>query len=238
MATYTTAQLQAIAVQDANKYGVPPQLFLDQITQESGWNPSIKNANSSATGLGQFLTATAQQYGLTDPTDPVASLDAAAHYDADLYAKSGNWNTALTSYSGGNYDANALYAKYGNMDTVTVNPSGTVTGAGNTGADMPATDPTTGLPIDIWHMGTEATNGTSTGANNPLGAAATNPAMQAGAAASQAASALAGSWSTFIQEWGLRVLFVLLGIIIVGAGLFWLAHGAGAKLEGLQSKPA
>lgn len=87
-----------IAIQAANTYGVPPQLFLWQIGQESGWNPSITSDQGAHLGLGQFDINTAAAFGLYDRTNPNASLDAAAKYDAQLYARYGNWTDALTHY--------------------------------------------------------------------------------------------------------------------------------------------
>ena len=90
--------LQAYAVQAAQNYGVPTNLFLWQIGQESGWNATATNPNSSATGIAQFTSGTAQAFGI-NPLDPYQSLDAAAQYDAQLAAANGgNWIQALTSY--------------------------------------------------------------------------------------------------------------------------------------------
>lgn len=85
------------AIQAAQKYGVPQNLFLWQIGQESGWDPTAKNPGSTATGLGQFIRSTAKAFGI-DPTNPYQSLDAAAKYDAQLYNQTGNWNSAMQAY--------------------------------------------------------------------------------------------------------------------------------------------
>lgn len=88
---------QDAAIAAANKYGVPQNMFLWQIGQESGWDPNAKNPTTTATGLGQFVKGTAQQFGI-DPLDPLASLDAAAKYDAMLYKQTGSWQGALEKY--------------------------------------------------------------------------------------------------------------------------------------------
>lgn len=93
----TVADYQNYAVQQANQYGIPPQLFLWQIGQESGWNPNARSSTSSATGLGQFINSTAKQFGI-NPLDPYQSLQAAAQYDAQLYQQTGSWQGALTKY--------------------------------------------------------------------------------------------------------------------------------------------
>lgn len=73
-------QLQQAAAQIAAEYGIPVPDFFRLIEIESGWNPNAKNANSSASGLGQFTTGTAKQYGLTNPFDPIQNLIATARY--------------------------------------------------------------------------------------------------------------------------------------------------------------
>jgi hypothetical protein len=66
-----------------NEFGLPPGYLAKTAQVESGNNPNARNPNSSATGLFQFVKATGQQYGLTNPLDPVASTDAAARLAAD-----------------------------------------------------------------------------------------------------------------------------------------------------------
>lgn len=92
------------AINAANTYGVPAQLFVQQIGQESSFNPNAYNSASGATGIAQFLPSTAADFGI-NPMDPTQSLNAAAQYDAQLYNKTGSWDAALQSYSGGSYGA-------------------------------------------------------------------------------------------------------------------------------------
>ena len=70
----------------AQQYGIDPSIFVAQIGQESGFNPNARNGK--AVGIGQFMPGTAAQFGI-DPTDPYASLRAAAQYDSQLLAKNG-----------------------------------------------------------------------------------------------------------------------------------------------------
>jgi len=90
-------QFQDAAIAAANKYGVPQNMFLWQIAQESNWDPNAKNPNSTATGIAQFTAGTAKDFNL-NPLDPFASLDAAAKYDAMLYKQTGTWQGALEKY--------------------------------------------------------------------------------------------------------------------------------------------
>lgn len=106
-----TDDLKAYAAGVATKYGVPVNLFLAQITQESGWNPTLANPASSAYGIAQVLTGTAADPGygvapLLDRSDPRASLDFAAAYDAALYnhpksAARGSWSAVMDAYGTG-----------------------------------------------------------------------------------------------------------------------------------------
>src|SRR5262252_6269923 len=92
--------LQDYARQVANKYGIDPDIFVRQIQQESGFNPSAKSP-AGATGIAQFMPGTAAGVGL-DPTDPYASLVAAAKMDAQNLAKyGGDWAKALAAYNAG-----------------------------------------------------------------------------------------------------------------------------------------
>jgi murein DD-endopeptidase MepM/ murein hydrolase activator NlpD len=81
---------RAIAKQKAEKYGLLPEVFLRQITQESGFNPNVKSP-AGAIGIAQIMPGTASDWGV-NPNDPVASLDAAARNMAD-YIKTYGGNT-------------------------------------------------------------------------------------------------------------------------------------------------
>lgn len=90
-------QYSSVAIDAANKYGIPQDMFLWQIGQESSWNPNAQNGN--ATGIAQFMPATAQSLGI-DPTNPTASLFGAAQYDAKLFSTTagGDWSKVLAQY--------------------------------------------------------------------------------------------------------------------------------------------
>lgn len=58
--------------------------YYEKLAQiESGGDPNAKNPKSSAKGLFQFTSATAEQYGLDDPTDPVKAREAVEKFTAD-----------------------------------------------------------------------------------------------------------------------------------------------------------
>lgn len=96
-----------LAIQDAQHFGVPPQLFLDQINQESGFNPNATNGN--AAGIAQFMPATAISMGVADRYDASQALYGAAAYDKQLYDQTGSWQTVVQRYGtvGGGGPVNA-----------------------------------------------------------------------------------------------------------------------------------
>ena len=135
------ADYQSYAVQQANQYGIPPALFLWQIGQESGWNPNARSPTSTATGLGQFVKSTAQQFGI-NPLDPYQSLQAAAQYDAQLYQQTGSWQGALTKYGTlANAPASVMQSFQNVMNGIstgsTMNP---VSGGGQTTGQLVTSD--------------------------------------------------------------------------------------------------
>lgn len=95
MADWSSSPWYNTAVNAANAFGVPANLFVAQIGQESSFNPSAQNGN--ATGIAQFMPGTAAQYGV-NASDPTSSLYGAAKYDAALYSQYGSWQQALAKY--------------------------------------------------------------------------------------------------------------------------------------------
>lgn len=102
-AAYSRQQLQHAAAADAQKYGVGPW-FVNQINQESGFNPEARSG-AGAEGIAQFMPGTAKSVGLSDPYNPIASLDAAARFDAKLLKEYGTPQRALSAYNSGRPDA-------------------------------------------------------------------------------------------------------------------------------------
>jgi soluble lytic murein transglycosylase-like protein len=102
--------LRAYARQAALRAGIDPDIFERQIQQESGFSPTAKSP-AGAQGIAQFMPDTAAGLKL-DPSDPYASLDAAAQLDAQNLARyGGDYAKALAAYNagGGNVD------KYGGV---------------------------------------------------------------------------------------------------------------------------
>jgi soluble lytic murein transglycosylase-like protein len=89
----------AVAKAAAQKYGVPEDLFLRLVQQESGWNPNAVSPKG-ATGLAQLMPATARALGV-DIDDPRENLDGGARYLRAMYDKFGSWRLALAAYNAG-----------------------------------------------------------------------------------------------------------------------------------------
>lgn len=83
----------------ARKHGVPEDLFLRLVQQESGWNPGAVS-HKGATGLAQLMPGTAAKLGV-DIDDPEENLDGGARYLRMMYDKFGNWRLALAAYNAG-----------------------------------------------------------------------------------------------------------------------------------------
>jgi soluble lytic murein transglycosylase-like protein len=89
----------ALARAAAQRHGVPEDLFLRLVQQESGWNPQAVS-HKGAIGLAQLMPGTAQLLGV-DPTDPVQNLDGGARYLRRQYEAFGTWPLALAAYNAG-----------------------------------------------------------------------------------------------------------------------------------------
>lgn len=83
----------------ARQHGVPEDLFLRLVQQESNWNPNAKS-HKGALGLAQLMPATARTLGV-DPNKPKQNLEGGARYLAKQYRKFGSWKLALAAYNAG-----------------------------------------------------------------------------------------------------------------------------------------
>lgn len=97
------------AVAAARKHGVPEDLFLRLVQQESGWNPNARS-HKGARGLAQLMPATAARLGV-NPDDPVQNLEGGARYLRMMYNTFGSWRLALAAYNAGP----AAVQKYGGI---------------------------------------------------------------------------------------------------------------------------
>jgi soluble lytic murein transglycosylase-like protein len=95
---YTGPYLQ-VARDAARRYGVPEDLFLRLVQQESGWNTGALSPKG-AIGLAQLMPGTAARLGV-DASDPTENLDGGARYLRQQYDTFGTWQLALAAYNAG-----------------------------------------------------------------------------------------------------------------------------------------
>lgn len=89
----------AVAKAAARKHGVPEDLFLRLVQQESAWNPHAVS-HKGATGLAQLMPGTAQILRV-DIDNPHQNLEGGARYLRMMYEKFGSWRLALAAYNAG-----------------------------------------------------------------------------------------------------------------------------------------
>ena len=83
----------------AQKHGVPEDLFLRLVQQESGFNQGAVSPKG-AIGLAQLMPTTAAHLGV-DPNDAKQNLEGGARYLKMQYDKFGDWKLALAAYNAG-----------------------------------------------------------------------------------------------------------------------------------------
>ncbi|WP_380176282.1 NlpC/P60 family protein [Kineococcus sp. DHX-1] len=98
-ATSRSAPYESAFTAAEQKYGLPSGLLRAVAKQESGFDPTARS-HAGATGLMQFMPATARSLGI-DPTDPFASIDAAGKYLSGHLKTFGSVSLALAAYNAG-----------------------------------------------------------------------------------------------------------------------------------------
>jgi len=84
----------------AAQYGIPPDLFISLIQQESNFDPSAVSAKG-AMGLTQLMPGTAKDMGV-DPSTLMGQLEGGAKYlNYTMGLHPGNINLALAAYNAG-----------------------------------------------------------------------------------------------------------------------------------------
>ena len=84
----------------ASRWNVSAALLAAQLMAESGFNPFAVSP-AGASGIAQFMPATAAAYGLSDPFDAPAAIAAQAHLMSDLLRQFGRVELALAAYNAG-----------------------------------------------------------------------------------------------------------------------------------------
>ncbi len=88
-----------IAKSAARRHGVPEELFLRLVRQESGWNPEALS-HKGAIGLAQLMPGTARLLRV-NPHDPSQNLEGGARYLSEQFRRFGSWRLALAAYNAG-----------------------------------------------------------------------------------------------------------------------------------------
>jgi soluble lytic murein transglycosylase-like protein len=97
----TAGRLEALVGRASHTYRVSPELVSAVITAESHGDPAAVS-RAGAAGLMQLMPATSAQYGVLNPFDPAANVDAGTHYLADLLRRyHGDLRLALAAYNAG-----------------------------------------------------------------------------------------------------------------------------------------
>jgi hypothetical protein len=93
-------RFRAPLLRAAMHWNVSAALLAAQLMAESNFDP-FASSPAGALGIAQFIPPTAAAYGLTDPFDPVAAMDAQAHLMSDLIRQLGSPQLALAAYNAG-----------------------------------------------------------------------------------------------------------------------------------------
>jgi hypothetical protein len=84
----------------AARWNVAGGLLAAQLEAESGFDPNASSP-AGAEGIAQFMPSTAASYGLRNPFDPAAAIDAEAHLMSDLIRQFGSVSLAIAAYNAG-----------------------------------------------------------------------------------------------------------------------------------------
>ena len=84
----------------AQRWNVSAALISAQLYAESNFNPFAQSP-AGAQGIAQFMPGTADAYGLPNPFDADAAIDAQAHLMRDLLRRFASVPLALAAYNAG-----------------------------------------------------------------------------------------------------------------------------------------
>jgi len=87
-------------IRAAQRWNVGAALLAAQLRVESGFDPQARSG-AGALGIAQFMPGTARQYGLRNPFDADAAIDAQARLMRDLLRDFGSVPLALAAYNAG-----------------------------------------------------------------------------------------------------------------------------------------
>lgn len=100
MPSFVPARFAPMISRAAQRWNVGAALLAAQIYAESNFNPYARSP-AGAQGIAQFMPGTAKSYGLTNPYDAEAAINAQAHLMRDLLRQFGSVPLALAAYNAG-----------------------------------------------------------------------------------------------------------------------------------------
>jgi hypothetical protein len=100
MPSFVPARFAPLIARAAQRWSVGAALLAAQLYAESNFNPFAQSA-AGAQGIAQFIPSTAAAYGLGNPYDAAAAIDAQAHLMHDLLRRFGSVPLALAAYNAG-----------------------------------------------------------------------------------------------------------------------------------------
>jgi soluble lytic murein transglycosylase-like protein len=123
-------QLEPLILESAKRYGIDPRILSGVCFIESRYRLDAISPRG-ARGPMQFMPDTARRYGLQNPHDPRAAIDAGARYLRDLLVRfNGHLDLALAAYNAGEGTVESF--RTGRPLRLTsskiINPRGLVTG--------------------------------------------------------------------------------------------------------------
>ena len=98
--SFVPAAYQAPIARAASRWNVSATLLAAQLYAESGFNPFAVSP-AGARGIAQFMPGTARAYGLGDPFDAAAAIQAQGRLMRDLLRRFGTVPLALAAYNAG-----------------------------------------------------------------------------------------------------------------------------------------
>jgi soluble lytic murein transglycosylase-like protein len=98
--SFVPATYAAPIARAASRFNLSASLLAAQLYVESGFNPFAVSP-AGARGIAQFMPGTARAYGLADPFDPAAAIQAQGRLMRDLLRRFGTVPLALAAYNAG-----------------------------------------------------------------------------------------------------------------------------------------